>query len=156
MRITNIIWILALLSSLSISAQEVTDSDVMYLRLKTGEVLSFKLTDKPDILFSSDGLNIGDKNFLITDVDMYTFSTSFLTEVAIVESSDSDISYSNGELICRGFKEMNEIHLTDINGLQIPINPTFMGDSTIISVTELSAGTYILYFGNRCIKFIIR
>ena len=150
--------ILLLLWLLCVSgAMAIDKGSVLVLQLKKGDIRTFYLMEKPEIILKGDRLFVRSSNtsvnYLRSTVEDFHFvdSSDFEDSIDEVEKDELRFVYQNTEEVSiYGLKESdNPIKVYDINGRQCQVQISYQESSANISLGTLNIGVYIIRIGNR-------
>ena len=150
--------ILLLLWLLCVSgAMAIDKGSVLVLQLKNGDIRTFYLMEKPEIILKGDSLLVHSSNtsvsYLRSTVEDFHFvdSSDFEDSIDEVEKDELRFVYQNTEEVSiYGLKQSdNPIKVYDINGRQCQVQISYQESSANISLGTLNIGVYIIRIGNR-------
>ena len=144
--------ILSLLVALGFTATASATDDALNLTMKNGTVHSFLLAEKPVITMDNGKLNVATDNATATynlyDVSQYTFGNP--TAIKGVGTSDS-IS-RNGDDILFGGVDAKKVSVCTLDGSCVNAIVSSTANGTIVSLSNLPSGVYIVKADNVAIK----
>lgn len=147
-------FLLALPLSLGIMLADTVE--VLKLTLKTGNTVTFELSKRPEITFSEEKMKITAEEAAVeypfADIDGFAFEN---VETGISQTKAGELrirAIGQGEWSIDG--DMGAVKVCDLSGKQCPVVTQTADSHTILSLTSLPAGVYLVTVGSQTFKLV--
>lgn len=154
--------LLALLFFISfLSASSAEESSAMFLKLKSGETLIFKLLDKPCVTFDETYTYVKSSSmstalpYAYADISRIEFGETTLTAISTAEKENLlQFVYVNPDIVVLKGKQMQgvKVQVFSPDGKMAPANCSYTEEGASISLAGLPAGTYIIRANKQSFK----
>lgn len=129
------------------------EGDALNLTMKDGTIHSFLLSEEPTVTMADDYLVItlsdnSTASYDLYQVSKYTFGSS--TGISKVLSS-KDISLSGDNIIFQGITS-GKVDVSSLSGAKVNASVSESGGNTVVSLSSLPAGVYVVKVNNAVIK----
>lgn len=129
------------------------EGDALNLTMKDGTIHSFLLSEEPIVTMADDYLVItlsdnSTASYDLYQVSKYTFGSS--TGISKVLSS-KDISLSGDNIIFQGITN-GKVDVSSLSGAKANASVSESGGNTVVSLSSLPAGVYVVKVNNAVIK----
>lgn len=148
-------FLAALLLLLPLRAAE---RDCMIVHLQSGDFVVFMLDDNPQILFKENGTEINMHSYQFSEIKKYTFGDSEHLPVGLSDLIVHEpVSMRDGKLIVSVQDENTRLCVYSVLGQEMQLPVALQSDNkTVIDISSLPSGAYVLGIGSETIKFIKR
>lgn len=154
--LTHIICAITLSISFIAHANNPISPKYLQLWLNSGEQVSFPLEGEPVITIADGVMAVDTERYRFEDVSKYTFEVSPAQTVSIPQDEDGTIQVRAGELTVTGVEEATDIHLYDLNGMELHPRVTAKAGSVTINTASLAAGAYVLTINGVSHKIMLK
>lgn len=129
------------------------EGDALNLTMKDGTIHSFLLSEEPTVTMADDYLVItlsdnSTASYDLYEVSKYTFGSS--TGISKVLST-KDISLSGDNIIFQGVTN-GKVTVSSLSGARVDAGVSESAGSTVVSLSSLPAGVYVVKVNNAVIK----
>lgn len=146
----------AILSVVALTANfDCSASGFLVVHQKSGSRISFPIDDSPVITFDGDEMFVGNRSFMIADIDKYTIDVTGGVEYIPVDASCLTID-EKGFVIINKPLRASQIKVFDIKGFEVMCDILSDDASTTIDMSNLSFGIYLVVYDSYNIKIYKR
>ena len=123
-----------------------------------GHTSNIELYTKPHVTFEKDKILVTslvlDMEYRAEDIVKFTYE-GVKTGIDTRESS-LDYTQENGQIVFNGVSDVNKIAVYKLNGIRVPVRLIQQGNRTILSLSSVPAGGYLLSVNNRTSKILVK
>lgn len=142
---------LSLLIALSCISAKAADGKSLFVSFNDGSKIEFALSTQPEITFGNDKMTIKSTattaSYELWKVSTFTYGTT--TGIKQVETNNK-FAFEGDRIIVDGTN--NKVSAFALDGKAIKLSPITAGDKTIINLSELTHGIYIIKINNKSLK----
>ena len=142
---------LSLLIALSCISAKAADGKSLFVSFNDGSKIEFALSTQPEITFGNDKMSVTSTattaSYELWKVSTFTYGTT--TGIKQVETNNK-FAFEGDRIIVDGTN--NKVSAFALDGKAIKLSPITAGDKTIINLSELTHGIYIIKINNKAIK----
>lgn len=142
--------LLACLPVVGASAQKLVIAHV------DGTRTDIELSTYPCVTISSDSICVlsseASMKWKAQDVIRFTYETS---DVGIeTVQNKANVVFRDGRLVFSGVTDSRSIQIFNVNGIRVPVTLMRQGDDTVLRLSDLSKGAYLITAYGRTFKFL--
>lgn len=127
------------------------DSKSLFVSFNDGSRIEFALSTLPEVTFGNDKMTVTSTattaSYELWKVSTFTYGTT--TGIKQVENNNK-FAFEGDRIIVDGTN--NKVSAFALDGKAIKLSPITAGDKTIINLSELTHGVYIIKINNKSIK----
>ena len=142
---------LSLLIALSCISAKAADGKSLFVSFNDGSKIEFALSTQPEITFGNDKMTVKSTattaSYELWKVSTFTYGTT--TGIKQVETNNK-FAFEGDRIIVDGTNNKGSAFALD--GKNIKLSPITVGDKTIINLSELTNGVYIIKINNKSLK----
>ncbi|HRM87916.1 MAG TPA: T9SS C-terminal target domain-containing protein [Prevotella sp.] len=141
---------LSLLIALSCISAKAADGKSLFVSFNDGSKIEFALSTLPEVTFGNDKMTV--KSTATTACyELWKVSTfTYGTTTGIKQVENNKFAFEGDRIIVDGTN--NKVSAFALDGKAIKLSPITAGDKTIINLSELTHGIYIIKINNKSIK----
>ena len=141
---------LSLLVALSCISAKAADGKSLFVSFNDGSKIEFALSTLPEVTFGNDKMTVistaTTASYELWKVSTFTYGTT--TGIKQVETNNK-FALEGDRIIVDG---TNKVSAFALDGKNIKLSPITVGDKTIINLSELTNGVYIIKINNKSLK----
>lgn len=141
---------LSLLVALSCISAKAADGKSLFVSFNDGSKIEFALSTLPEVTFGDDKMTVKSTattaSYELWKVSTFTYGTT--TGIKQVETNK--FAFEGDRIIVDGTN--NKVSAFALDGKNIKLSPITAGDKTIINLSELTHGIYIIKINNKSLK----
>ena len=127
------------------------DGKSLFVSFNDGSRIEFALSTLPEVIFGNDKMTVTSTattaSYELWKVSTFTYGTT--TGIKQVENNNK-FAFEGDRIIVDGTN--NKVSAFALDGKAIKLSPITAGDKTIINLSELTHGVYIIKINNKSIK----
>ena len=141
---------LSLLVALSCISAKAADGKSLFVSFNDENKIEFALSTLPEITFGNDKMTVT-STATTASYEMWKVSTfTYGTTTGIKQVENNKFAFEGDRIIVDGTN--NKVSAFALDGKAIKLSPITAGDKTIINLSELTHGIYIIKINNKSIK----
>lgn len=141
---------LSLLIALSCISAKAADGKSLFVSFNDGSKIEFALSTLPEVTFGDDKMTVKSTattaSYELWKVSTFTYGTT----TGIKQVENNKFAFEGDRIIVDGTN--NKVSAFALDGKNIKLSPITAGDKTIINLSELTHGIYIIKINNKSIK----
>lgn len=141
---------LSLLVALSCISAKAADGKSLFVSFNDGSKIEFALSTLPEVTFGNDKMTVTSTAttacYELWKVSTFTYGTT----TGIKQVENNKFAFEGDRIIVDGTN--NKVSAFALDGKAIKLSPITAGDKTIINLSELTHGIYIIKINNKSIK----
>lgn len=141
---------LSLLIALSCISAKAADGKSLFVSFNDGSKIEFALSTLPEVTFGDDKMTVKSTattaSYELWKVSTFTYGTT----TGIKQVENNKFAFEGDRIIVDGTN--NKVSAFALDGKAIKLSPITAGDKTIINLSELTHGIYIIKINNKSIK----
>lgn len=141
---------LSLLIALSCISAKAADGKSLFVSFNDGSKIEFALSTLPEVTFGNDKMTVKSTattaSYELWKVSTFTYGTT----TGIKQVDNNKFAFEGDRIIVDGTN--NKVSAFALDGKAIKLSPITAGDKTIINLSELTHGVYIIKINNKSIK----
>lgn len=141
---------LSLLIALSCISAKAADGKSLFVSFNDGSKIEFALSTLPEVTFGNDKMTVKSTattaSYELWKVSTFTYGTT----TGIKQVGNNKFAFEGDRIIVDG--TYNKVSAFALDGKAIKLSPITAGDKTIINLSELTHGIYIIKINNKSIK----
>lgn len=141
---------LSLLIALSCISAKAVDGKSLFVSFNDGSKIEFALSTLPEVTFGNDKMTVKSTattaSYELWKVSTFTYGTT----TGIKQVENNKFAFEGDRIIVDGTN--NKVSAFALDGKAIKLSPITAGDKTIINLSELTHGIYIIKINNKSIK----
>lgn len=141
---------LSLLIALSCISAKAADGKSLFVSFNDGSKIEFALSTLPEVTFGNDNMTVKSTattaSYELWKVSTFTYGTT----TGIKQVENNKFAFEGDRIIVDGTN--NKVSAFALDGKAIKLSPITAGDKTIINLSELTHGIYIIKINNKSIK----
>lgn len=141
---------LSLLIALSCISAKAADGKSLFVSFNDGSKIEFALSTLPEVTFGDDKMTVKSTattaSYELWKVSTFTYGTT----TGIKQVENNKFAFEGDRIIVDGTN--NKVSAFALDGKAIKLSPITAGDKTIINLSELTHGVYIIKINNKSIK----
>lgn len=141
---------LSLLIALSCISAKAADGKSLFVSFNDGSKIEFALSTLPEVTFGNDKMTVKSTattaSYELWKVSTFTYGTT----TGIKQVENNKFAFEGDRIIVDGTN--NKVSAFALDGKNIKLSPITVGDKTIINLSELTHGIYIIKINNKSIK----
>lgn len=141
---------LSLLIALSCISAKAADGKSLFVSFNDGSKIEFALSTLPEVTFGNDKMTVTSTattaSYELWKVSTFTYGTT----TGIKQVENNKFAFEGDRIIVDGTN--NKVSAFALDGKAIKLSPITAGDKTIINLSELTHGVYIIKINNKSIK----
>lgn len=141
---------LSLLIALSCISAKAADGKSLFVSFNDGSKIEFALSTLPEVTFGNDKMTVKSTattaSYELWKVSTFTYGTT----TGIKQVENNKFAFEGDRIIVDGTN--NKVSAYALDGKAIKLSPITAGDKTIINLSELTHGIYIIKINNKSIK----
>lgn len=141
---------LSLLIALSCISAKAADGKSLFVSFNDGNKIEFALSTLPEVTFGNDKMTVKSTattaSYELWKVSTFTYGTT----TGIKQVENNKFAFEGDRIIVDGTN--NKVSAFALDGKAIKLSPITAGDKTIINLSELTHGIYIIKINNKSIK----
>lgn len=141
---------LSLLIALSCISAKAADVKSLFVSFNDGSKIEFALSTLPEVTFGNDKMTVKSTattaSYELWKVSTFTYGTT----TGIKQVENNKFAFEGDRIIVDGTN--NKVSAFALDGKAIKLSPITAGDKTIINLSELTHGIYIIKINNKSIK----
>ena len=141
---------LSLLIALSCISAKAADGKSLFVSFNDGSKIEFALSTLPEVTFGNDKMTVKSTattaSYELWKVSTFTYGTT----TGIKQVENNKFAFKGDRIIVDGTN--NKVSAFALDGKAIKLSPITAGDKTIINLSELTHGIYIIKINNKSIK----
>lgn len=141
---------LSLLIALSCISAKAADGKSLFVSFNDGSKIEFTLSTLPEVTFGNDKMTVKSTattaSYELWKVSTFTYGTT----TGIKQVENNKFAFEGDRIIVDGTN--NKVSAFALDGKAIKLSPITAGDKTIINLSELTHGIYIIKINNKSIK----
>ena len=141
---------LSLLIALSCISAKAADGKSLFVSFNDGSKIEFALSTLPEVTFGNDKMTVKSTattaSYELWKVSTFTYGTT----TGIKQVENNKFAFEGDRIIVDGTN--NKVSAFALDGKNIKLSPITAGDKTIINLSELTHGVYIIKINNKSIK----
>ena len=141
---------LSLLIALSCISAKAADGKSLFVSFNDGSKIEFALSTLPEVTFGNDKMTVKSTattaSYELWKVSTFTYGTT----TGIKQVENNKFAFEGDRIIVDGTN--NKVSAFALDGKNIKLSPITVGDKTIINLSELTNGVYIIKINNKSIK----
>lgn len=141
---------LSLLVALSCISAKAADGKSLFVSFNDGSRIEFALSTLPEVTFGNDKMTVKSTattaSYELWKVSTFTYGTT----TGIKQVENNKFAFEGDRIIVDGTN--NKVSAFALDGKAIKLSPITAGDKTIINLSELTHGVYIIKINNKSIK----
>ena len=141
---------LSLLIALSCISAKAADGKSLFVSFNDGSKIEFALSTLPEVTFGNDKMTVKSTattaSYELWKVSTFTYGTT----TGIKQVENNKFAFEGDRIIVDGTN--NKVSVFALDGKAIKLSPITAGDKTIINLSELTHGIYIIKINNKSIK----
>lgn len=141
---------LSLLIALSCISAKAADGKSLFVSFNDGSKIEFALSTLPEVTFGNDKMTVKSTattaSYELWKVSTFTYGTT----TGIKQVENNKFAFEGDRIIVDGTN--NKVSAFALDGKAIKLSPITAGDKTIINLSELTHGGYIIKINNKSIK----
>lgn len=141
---------LSLLIALSCISAKAADGKSLFVSFNDGSKIEFALSTLPEVTFGNDKMTVKSTattaSYELWKVSTFTYGTT----TGIKQVENNKFAFEGDRIIVDG--TYNKVSAFALDGKAIKLSPITAGDKTIINLSELTHGIYIIKINNKSIK----
>ena len=142
---------LSLLIAVSCISAKAADGKSLFVSFNDGSKIEFALSTLPEVIFGNDKMTVTSTattaSYELWKVSTFTYGTT--TGIKQVEANNK-FAFEGDRIIVDGTNI--KVSAFALDGKNIELSPITAGDKTIINLSELTHGIYIIKINNKSIK----
>lgn len=142
--------VLSLLVALSCISAKTADGKSLFVSFNDGSRIEFALSTLPEVTFGNDKMTVKSTattaSYELWKVSTFTYGTT----TGIKQVENNKFAFEGDRIIVDGTN--NKVSAFALDGKAIKLSPITAGDKTIINLSELTHGVYIIKINNKSIK----
>ena len=142
---------LSLLIALNCISAKAADGKSLFVSFNDGSRIEFALSTLPEVTFGNDKMTVTSTattaSYELWKVSTFTYGTT--TGIKQVETNNK-FAFEGDRIIVDGTN--NKVSAFALDGKAIKLSPITAGDKTIINISVLTNGIYIIKINNKSIK----
>lgn len=141
---------LSLLIALSCISAKAADGKSLFVSFNDGSKIEFALSTLPEVTFGNDKMTVKSTattaSYELWKVSTFTYGTT----TGIKQVENNKFAFEGDRIIVDGTN--NKVSAFALDGKNIKLSPITVGDKTIINLSELTNGVYIIKINNKSLK----
>lgn len=141
---------LSLLIALSCISAKAADGKSLFVSFNDSSKIEFALSTLPEVTFGNDKMTVKSTattaSYELWKVSTFTYGTT----TGIKQVENNKFAFEGDRIIVDGTN--NKVSAFALDGKAIKLSPITAGDKTIINLSELTHGIYIIKINNKSIK----
>lgn len=141
---------LSLLIALSCISAKAADGKSLFVSFNDGSKIEFALSTLPEVTFGNDKMTVKSTattaSYELWKVSTFTYGTT----TGIKQVENNKFAFEGDRIIVDGTN--NKVSAFALDGKAIKLSPITAGDKTIINLSELTHGIYIIKINNKSLK----
>lgn len=141
---------LSLLIALSCISAKAADGKSLFVSFNDGSKIEFALSTLPEVTFGNDKMTVKSTattaSYELWKVSTFTYGTT----TGIKQVENNKFAFEGDRIIVDGTN--NKVSAFALDGKNIKLSPITAGDKTIINLSELTHGIYIIKINNKSLK----
>lgn len=141
---------LSLLIALSCISAKAADGKSLFVSFNDGSKIEFALSTLPEVTFGNDKMTVKSTattaSYELWKVSTFTYGTT----TGIKQVENNKFAFEGDRIIVDGTN--NKVSAFALDGKAIKLSPITAGNKTIINLSELTHGIYIIKINNKSIK----
>lgn len=141
---------LSLLIALSCISAKAADGKSLFVSFNDGSKIEFALSTLPEVTFGNDKMTVKSTattaSYELWKVSTFTYGTT----TGIKQVENNKFAFEGDRIIVDGTN--NKVSAFALDGKAIKLSPITAGDKTIINLSELTNGVYIIKINNKSLK----
>ena len=141
---------LSLLIALSCISAKAADGKSLFVSFNDGSKIEFALSTLPEVTFGNDKMTVKSTattaSYELWKVSTFTYGTT----TGIKQVENNKFAFEGDRIIVDGTN--NKVSAFALDGKNIKLSPITVGDKTIINLSELTHGVYIIKINNKSLK----
>lgn len=141
---------LSLLVALSCISAKAADGKSLFVSFNDGSRIEFALSTLPEVTFGNDKMTVKSTattaSYELWKVSTFTYGTT----TGIKQVENNKFAFEGDRIIVDGTN--NKVSAFALDGKAIKLSPITAGDKTIINLSELTHGIYIIKINNKSLK----
>lgn len=141
---------LSLLIALNCISAKAADGKSLFVSFNDGSKIEFALSTLPEVTFGNDKMTVKSTattaSYELWKVSTFTYGTT----TGIKQVENNKFAFEGDRIIVDGTN--NKVSAFALDGKAIKLSPITAGDKTIINLSELTHGVYIIKINNKSIK----
>ena len=141
---------LSLLVALSCISAKAADGKSLFVSFNDGSKIEFALSTLPEVTFGDDKMTVKSTattaSYELWKVSTFTYGTT----TGIKQVENNKFAFEGDRIIVDGTN--NKVSAFALDGKAIKLSPITAGDKTIINLSELTHGIYIIKINNKSLK----
>lgn len=141
---------LSLLIALSCISAKAAAGKSLFVSFNDGSKIEFALSTLPEVTFGNDKMTVKSTattaSYELWKVSTFTYGTT----TGIKQVENNKFAFEGDRIIVDGTN--NKVSAFALDGKAIKLSPITAGDKTIINLSELTHGVYIIKINNKSIK----
>lgn len=141
---------LSLLIALSCISAKAADGKSLFVSFNDGSRIEFALSTLPEVTFGNDKMTVKSTattaSYELWKVSTFTYGTT----TGIKQVENNKFAFEGDRIIVDGTN--NKVSAFALDGKAIKLSPITAGDKTIINLSELTHGIYIIKINNKSLK----
>ena len=141
---------LSLLIALSCISAKAADGKSLFVSFNDGSKIEFALSTLPEVTFGDDKMTVKSTattaSYELWKVSTFTYGTT----TGIKQVENNKFAFEGDRIIVDGTN--NKVSAFALDGKAIKLSPITAGDKTIINLSELTHGIYIIKINNKSLK----
>jgi archaellum component FlaG (FlaF/FlaG flagellin family) len=141
---------LSLLIALSCISAKAADGKSLFVSFNDGSKIEFALSTLPEVTFGDDKMTVKSTattaSYELWKVSTFTYGTT----TGIKQVENNKFAFEGDRIIVDGTN--NKVSAFALDGKNIKLSPITVGDKTIINLSELTNGVYIIKINNKSLK----
>lgn len=141
---------LSLLIALNCISAKAADGKSLFVSFNDGSRIEFALSTLPEVTFGNDKMTVTSTattaSYELWKVSTFTYGTT----TGIKQVENNKFAFEGDRIIVDGTN--NKVSAFALDGKAIKLSPITAGDKTIINLSELTHGIYIIKINNKSIK----
>ena len=141
---------LSLLIALNCISAKAADGKSLFVSFNDGSKIEFALSTLPEVTFGNDKMTVTSTattaSYELRKVSTFTYGTT----TVIKQVENNKFAFEGDRIIVDGTN--NKVSAFALDGKAIKLSPITAGDKTIINLSELTHGIYIIKINNKSLK----
>lgn len=141
---------LSLLIALNCISAKAADGKSLFVSFNDGSRIEFALSTLPEVTFGNDKMTVKSTattaSYELWKVSTFTYGTT----TGIKQVENNKFAFEGDRIIVDGTN--NKVSAFALDGKAIKLSPITAGDKTIINLSELTHGIYIIKINNKSLK----
>ena len=142
----------------SFLAKASNEPTTLYVKLKTGDIKAFLLSEKPTVTFDSENIYINSSEFSTeySNVEEFNFMDK-VTDINKVFSEKTQslfgFKFIDGKIVTiTGCKKSDRLAVYSVNGMKVSTDAERADDSIVIDLGNMPSGIYIINVNSQSFK----